>query len=78
MRPRSFCQEAVTLVKSEGDEKALSQFNDCKSRFIHGDLYIFAVDMERNDLASGANPRLAGQNFFKHTLPQAGRLTTRC
>ena len=62
---KALLQEAVTLVKSEGAEKALSQFNDQKGHFTHGDLYIFAMDMEGNYLASGANPKLVGQNFFE-------------
>ena len=62
---KALLQEAVTLVKSEGEKKALSQFNDRKGHFTHGDLYIFAMDIEGNYLASGANPRLVGQNFFK-------------
>ena len=69
---KALLQEAVTLVKSEGEKEALSQFNDKKGHFTHGDLYIFAMDTEGNYLASGANPRLVGQNFFKqHAI--AGR-----
>ena len=61
---KALLQEAVTLVESEGADKALAQFNERKSRFTRGDLYIFAIDLEGSYLASGANPRLVGQNFF--------------
>ncbi|MGI9289188.1 MAG: cache domain-containing protein [Pseudomonadales bacterium] len=62
---KALLQEAVALLESEGAEKALSQFNDRKSRFSRGDLYIFAMDLEGSYLASGANLGLVGQNFFK-------------
>lgn len=62
---KALLQEAVALVESEGTDKALAQFNDRKSRFTRGDLYIFAMDLEGSYLASGANPQLVGQNFFK-------------
>ncbi len=69
---KALLQKAVALVEAEGAEKALAQFNDRKGRFTHGDLYIFAMDLEGTYLASGANPKLVGQNFFKQHLA-AGR-----
>ena len=61
---KALLKEAVALVESKGTEKALVEFNDSKGRYVRGDLYIFALDKEGNYLASGANPRLVGQNFF--------------
>lgn len=62
---KALLQEAVLYMEEVGAEKAFAEFNKPKGRFVQGDLYIFAVDMEGTYLASGANPKLVGQNFFK-------------
>jgi len=51
-------------MKSEGKEKALSEFSDPKGPFVEGDLYLVvqdAVDGKFTMLAHGANKGLIGK-----------------
>lgn len=69
---KALLKDAVQYMNEQGREKALAEFNKKLSSFVRGDLYIFAVDMEGTYLASAANPKLVGQNFFKQNA-DAGR-----
>ena len=69
---KALLQEAVVYMEDVGAEKAFAEFHQPKGRFVRGDLYIFAVDMEGTYLASGANSKLVGQNFYKQ-YEDAGR-----
>ncbi|MDX2486174.1 MAG: cache domain-containing protein [Gammaproteobacteria bacterium] len=69
---KALLSEAVLYMEEVGTEEALAEFNKSKGEFVRGDLYIFAVDMEGTYLASGANSKLVGQNFYKQ-YEDAGR-----
>lgn len=69
---KALLKDAVQYMDEQGREKALAEFNKKKSDFVRGDLYIFAVDMEGTYLASAANPKLVGQNFYQQNA-DAGR-----
>lgn len=53
--------EAVADVQAKGKDAALKEFNDPKGKFVKGELYVFAFDMEGNYIANGQNPSLVGK-----------------
>lgn len=53
--------EAVADIQAKGKDSALKEFNDPKGKFVKGELYVFAFDMEGNYLANGQNPGLVGK-----------------
>ena len=54
-------KKAITHFKTNGKDKALSDFNDASNKQFHDrDLYVIAFDMEGTMLAS-ANPKLIGK-----------------
>lgn len=57
-------KKGVELVKSKGKEKAFAEFNNPTGQFVKGDLYVMAYDMEGNNKAHGANPKLVGKNLL--------------
>ena len=58
-------KKGVALVKANGKEKAMAEFNNRKGAFNDRDLYIFAVDFNGKVLAQGGNPKLVGKDFSK-------------
>lgn len=69
--PRDFAKEAEVLLnkavdklKQDGPDAAFAAFNQHKGDFVSGQLYVFVFDMKGKYLASGANPKLAGQNAY--------------
>jgi cytochrome c len=56
---------AVTYVNTNGKEKALSEFDNPKGKFVKGDLYVFAYDMSAVMLAHPVNPKLVGKNLME-------------
>lgn len=60
----AFVEGAAAYVKDNGKEKALAVFSDPEGEFRDGELYIFAEDFRGNELASGGQPGLVGQNIL--------------
>ena len=67
--PRDFAKEAEVLLtravdklNADGPDAAFAAFNQHKGDFVYGELYVFVFDMKGKYMASGANPKLAGQN----------------
>ncbi len=60
----AFVQKAAEHVKAVGKEQALADFSDPDGQFRDGELYILAEDFEGNELASGGQPELVGQNIL--------------
>jgi cytochrome c len=58
-------------MQANGPEKAFAAFNSPKGEFVQGDLYVFALDLQGNYFASGANPGLVGLNV-RETRDAAG------
>jgi cytochrome c len=44
---KALVEEGVTLVKEKGRDEALKVIGDPKSRFVKGDLYVFAGSLEK-------------------------------
>jgi len=59
-----FVERAAAHVEANGKEKALEMFSDPQGEFRDGELYIFAEDFKGNELASGGQPGLVGQNIL--------------
>lgn len=63
--------KAIAELQNNGTEAAMASFNDKDGGFQINDLYVFAVDVDGNYLASGANAKLVGTPL-KGTLDAAG------
>ena len=57
-------KKAVTLVKSEGKEKAFAEFNNLKGKYVDRDLYITVYDLNGKCLAHGANSKMIGKDLI--------------
>ncbi|MEI6451819.1 MAG: cache domain-containing protein, partial [Actinomycetes bacterium] len=60
----AFVEGAAAYVKVNGKKKALEVFSDPQGEFRDGELYVFAEDFKGNELASGGQPELVGQNIL--------------
>lgn len=60
---KALVKKAVSFMKQNGNEKALSEFNNPKGQFVKGDLYIFVLDSKVTMLANGGNQKLVGKNL---------------
>lgn len=63
----AFVQKAYEYAQVHGREAALHEFNNQTGRFIEGELYIFAYDLEGNTLALPFQPDLLGKNRLNTT-----------
>jgi len=61
---KKMVEQAVAYVKANGQEKALKQFNKPKSKFVKGELYVFAYDLNAVVVAHPLIPTLIGKNMF--------------
>ncbi|HVI49743.1 MAG TPA: cache domain-containing protein [Candidatus Sulfotelmatobacter sp.] len=57
---KALLDKAVAELQMDGPEKAFAQFNDPKSGYTIGELYVFVFDLKGKYEASGANPSLTG------------------
>ena len=62
---KTMVEKAIAYAKANGPEKAYKEFNTPGSPFFDGELYIFAYDMQGNNLALGANPKMTGKNLLE-------------
>ena len=63
----AFVEKAFEYAKVEGKEAALAEFNNRSGRFVDGELYIFAYDLQANTLALPFQPQLVGTNRWNFT-----------
>ena len=61
---KALVAQALAFYKANGKEKALAAFSKRKGRFVKGDLYIFAYDLNGRIIAHGGDPKLVGQDFI--------------
>ena len=61
---KKMVEQAVAYVKANGQEKALQEFNKPKSKFVKGELYVFAYDLKAVVVAHPLIPKLIGKNMF--------------
>jgi signal transduction histidine kinase len=61
-RSRGHGEKAVSLIKSEGKEKAFAAISDPANTTFHDrDLYIYVYDMNGVAVAHGNNPKMVGK-----------------
>ena len=58
---RKWVQRAIALYEGSGEEKVLSEISNPSGRFIHGDLYIYALDSSGIMLAHPVESRFTGK-----------------
>jgi signal transduction histidine kinase len=63
----AFVERAYEYAQVHGQEAALREFNNQTGRFVEGELYIFAYDLEGNTLALPFQPDLIGKNRWNAT-----------
>ena len=64
MGVRHWVQEAIDLYEGKGKEKALEEIANPHGRFIEGERYIFALDLEGTLLAHPFSETLRGENLI--------------
>lgn len=62
---KTMVEKALAYIKANGTEKAYKEFNTPGSQFFDGELYIFAYDLQGNNLALGGNPKMTGKNLIE-------------
>ncbi len=72
----AFVEKAYTYAREEGKEIALTEFNNPTGRFVEGELFLFAYDLEGTILALPFQPDLLGENRWNATDPN-GMFVTR-
>jgi signal transduction histidine kinase len=61
---KKLVEQAVAFVKANGQEKALKEFNKPKGKFVKGEMYVFAYDLNAVMVAHPVNPKLIGKNLI--------------
>jgi cytochrome c len=62
---KALVEKAATFFKSNGKDKALTEFSQSKGPFDKGDLYVFAYDMNATIVAHPKNSKLIGKNLLE-------------
>jgi cytochrome c len=62
---KALVEKAATFFKSNGKDKALTEFSKSKGPFDKGDLYVFAYDMNATIVAHPKNAKLIGKNLLE-------------
>jgi len=61
---KAMVEEAVSFFNSQGKEKALVEFSNPKGKFVKGELYVFAYDLNATIIAHPINPKLIGKSLI--------------
>lgn len=61
---KKMVEEAVAYMKANGKEKAVQEFNKSGGKFVKGEMYVFAYDMNGVMMAHPVNPKLIGKNLL--------------
>ena len=60
---KAMVEEAVTFLNAHGREKALAEINNPKGKFVKGELYVFAYNLNAVVIAHPVNPKLIGNDL---------------
>jgi cytochrome c len=60
---KKMVEQAVAYVKANGQEKALKEFSKPKGKFVKGEMYVFAYDLNAVMMAHPVNPQLIGKDL---------------
>lgn len=72
---KAMVEEAAAFFNASGKEKALLEFNNPKGKYVKGEIYIFAYDLNATVIAHPINPKLIGKNLLE--VPDADGKTFR-
>jgi signal transduction histidine kinase len=61
---KKMVEQAVAYLKANGKEKALQEFNKADGKFVKGELYVFAYDMNGVIVAQPMIPQNVGKNLL--------------
>jgi cytochrome c len=61
---RALVTKAVTLIKSDGAEKAYAEFDKKPGPFVDRDLYVVVYGLDGTVLAHGSNTKLIGKHLI--------------
>ena len=62
---KGMVDEAVAFMQANGKEKILAELNNPKGKFVKGELYVFAYDLNATVIAQPFNPKLVGKNLME-------------
>ena len=60
----AFVKRAVAYLGQNGKAKALEEFNDPRGRFVEGELYIVALDLQGVVMADANKPKMVGKSLY--------------
>ena len=58
-------KKAITLIKTDGKDKAFAEISNPKGKFVDRDLYIFVYDMGGKCVAHGFNQKMIGKDLIE-------------
>ncbi len=61
---KKMVEQAIAYARANGQEKALKEINNPKGKFVKGEMYVFAYDLNGVMKAHPVNPKLIGQNLL--------------
>lgn len=62
---KALVKDAGMFLKEKGRDAALKEIGNPKGKFVKGELYVFAYDLEGKMLAHPVKPDLVGKNLIK-------------
>jgi len=72
---KAMVEEAVAFFNANGKQKTLTEINTPKGKWVKGELYVFAYDLNGVVVAHPINPKLIGKNLID--VPDAAGKTFR-
>lgn len=64
---KKMVEQAAAYITANGEENAIKEINKPDGKFVKGEMYVFAYDMNAVMKAHPVNPKLIGQNLFNET-----------
>lgn len=58
-------KKGIAYIKANGRDKAYAEISNLKGQFVDRDLYLMVYDLQGNNKAHGANPKLPGKNLME-------------
>lgn len=62
---RALVEDAAAFLREKGRDAAIAELSRRDGRFVKGDLYVFAYDLNGVMVAHPVNPSLVGRNMLK-------------
>ena len=72
---KSMVDRAVAYIQANGNQRSFEEFTNRFGKFVHKDLYIFAIAMDGEFLAHGGNHTFVGKNMLRSPSDHFKRVT---